>query len=192
MPKKSTPWDADHPLSPADATRLLTRVRVQCDLPDGPTGCWLWKGCTTNKGRPHMNFLSRPVGVRPAVYEAHNGFAPPPGMWVVACDDPACVSPHCVRALPRRVVQRAAAKTGSYSRPDAVRKRTLAIRSKSRFSDALIEQARTMPGNNAEVGRALGMSKTHVRLVRLRTLRAPMQGHWVGLGARTAHTGGAA
>ena len=28
MPKKSTPWDADHPLSPGDATRLLNRVRT--------------------------------------------------------------------------------------------------------------------------------------------------------------------
>lgn len=182
MPKTAKRWDADNPLAPEDAIRLLTRVRVQCDLPDGPQGCWVWQGCVA-KGRAHMHFMGRAIGVRRAVYEAHHGFEPPPGMYVVACDDPDCVAPHCLKALPRALAQKRAVKRGAYVGVAVVQKRTLTRRRNSRFTNEMIERARTMPGTHAAVARELGMDKSYVRLLRLGKARMPMQGLWAGLAA---------
>jgi hypothetical protein len=60
-------------------------------------------------------------------------------------------------------------------------KATITIRAKSRFSDDLVERARSMPGSCVTVAQATGISLAHTKAIRNGTARRPLASPWAGL-----------
>ena len=74
-----------------------------------------------------------------------------------------------------------AAKRGAYSCPIKGAKIAQTVRSKSRFSEALIEDARTAAETAAATARRLGISRSYVKDIRAGKTRRPLASPWAGL-----------
>ena len=166
-------------MTPEQAARILRRVRAQC-VADGD--CLIWTGCVkSGNGQPQANIGPwRGVSLSRLVFAAQHGRAPQANMLVVpACGNRRCMA--CLAEMTRSAAQQRAAERGVYSHPVAVANRTAALRRRSRYSDELIERARTMPGTCVQAAQETGISKSYVRTLRAGLCRVPDVGVWKGL-----------
>lgn len=70
-------------------TRLWTRAHV-----DEATGCWLWRGATTNSGYGLLRIAGISIRANRLAWSLSRKQEIPPGMCVMhICDRPACINP---------------------------------------------------------------------------------------------------
>lgn len=165
--------------TPEAASEFLARVRLRC-TEEG--ACLLWTGATNDGRWPVVWCAGRVVSLRRMVWQATHGRAPRTGHVISpACGEPACIA--CLAERTPRVAMRAAIRRGSFDRADIRIAQQAAGRKRASIPMSVIEQARSMPGSCAEVGRALGMSGSYV--ARLRAGKARSQSSisniWAGL-----------
>lgn len=169
-------------LSPDDAARILRRVLAQCVRDED---CLIWQGCVrASDGRPQAS-ISPWLGVSlpRLVFQARQGRAPQRRMRVVPeCGNRLCLG--CLREVSRSTAQLRASEQGAYSHPLAVARRKEGLRKRSRFSDELVAQVRSLPCSAAEAARITGISPSYVRALRAGVVRAPDVGVWAGLQSR--------
>jgi len=79
----------------ADKAKHITPERFwpRLDYPDGPDGCWLWRGTCGANGYGHISVGGSPRGAHRMAYTFAYGDIPD-GLWVLhRCDTPACCNP---------------------------------------------------------------------------------------------------
>lgn len=159
--------------------RTLRLIRGRCDEIGE---CWIWTGATGGRSSlPCMHREGKTQYVRRVVYELSHDR--PAGRLVVTpkCTNPACVSPRCLEAIPRKLALQRAGQRGAYSSPSKLLLSALAQRARSRYSDELIEQIKASEAGHKQVSRETGMSVSYVRAIRRGEARRDLRNPFAGL-----------
>lgn len=153
-------------------THTLETIKARCTL-DGP--CWIWP--TTGKRRrkswtPSVRHNGKTIAVRRLARGLADGKPVQCNLDVVAeCGNKRCVSPECsfkATGTRRRTLNN---ERGLHFNAATYAKSIATQRARSKFSEELIERARTSTGSLCEVGAQLGMHPTTVHYVRKGVLR---------------------
>lgn len=175
---KAGTWLAQRPVTDLERPGLFDRILAKA-IDDGV--CLIWTGATS-RGCPVMRHRGRLCSVRRLVFEATTGRNVPEGLVPASqCRRSACVSPDCLMVRTVSELRRIDAQRGVYSHPESNLKRRRASLSIAKFSEELVQQARTFEGTCAQAAAATGISLSHVKKIRLGQARVPMTNVWRGL-----------
>lgn len=175
---KAGTWLARRPVTDQERPGLFERILAKV-VEDG--GCLIWVGATARKC-PVIRHRGRTCSVRRLMYEATTGRNVPEGVVPSSrCRNTACVSPDCLMLPTLSELRMIDAQRGVYSHPESNLKRRRAALSAAKFSDELVQQARSFEGTCAQASAATGISLSHVKKIRLGQARVPMTNVWRGL-----------
>lgn len=157
----------------------LDLIKANC-VTEG--NCWIWQAGCKDSGAPVCRHNGKVRTVRRLARELADGKHIPGKREVAAqCGDLRCVSPSCsVKVLTKRRCEMAAAN-GSFDLPARTAKRMLQQRAASKFSEELIEHARTTVGTCAQIAAATGISLGYVKDIRRGVARRSLANPFAGL-----------
>lgn len=143
----------------------LATIKALCEV-DGKH--WIWQFATRDSGASVTRHDSKTVSVRRLVRELTDGKPVAQGLEVTPrCNHALRVSPSCCLQTTTNGRFALAMARGAYSHnPAAVAKRMVRQRAESKYSDALIEQARTAEGTCEQVAERTGISLGYVKDIR--------------------------
>lgn len=176
-------------------THTLESIKARCTV-DGP--CWIWP--TTGKPRrrpqaPTVKHEGKQTYVRRLARMLADRKPVPRNREVVThCDNLRCVSPECSFKVTGKRRRQIRMERGRFVNAATIAKGIATVHARSKFSEHVIQLARTSTGSLREVGAALGMHPTTVHYVRKGTLRMAANNPFAGLQRCNAATsaGGAA
>lgn len=155
-------------------THTLDTIKALCTV-DG--SCWIWPATSSNAaGRPKpptVKHQGKKTYVRRLARALADGRPVQRNLDVMAdCGNKRCVSPECsfkATGARRRQIN---IERGLHFNAATQAKAVAIQRARSKFSEELIERARTSTGSHRQVGAALGMHPTTVHYVRKGVLRS--------------------
>lgn len=166
----------------------LDTIKARCTL-EGD--CWLWPKSTRPNAKPrtpNVRHNGKEVGVRRLVRELADGRPIPHKLEAVArCANLLCVSPQCSMKVSTKRCRQIQIERGHLVNAASKAKRAATLSATSKYSDAVIEQARTAPGSVRQVAAELGMHFTYVHYLRHGKARQAHRNPFAGLLLRPSH-----
>ncbi len=163
-------------------THTLESIKARCTV-DGP--CWIWPASSKPRRKPWapaVRHEGKMIAVRRLARMLADGKAVPRNLDVVAhCDIKRCVSPECSFKATGKRRRQIHMERGRFVNAATRAKGTATQHARSKFSEEVIQQARTSTGSLREVGAALGMHPTTVHYLRAGTLRRAFNNPFAGL-----------
>lgn len=147
-----------------DQLEAYLRLRI-----DEEGECWIWRQRIDRNGVPMANFGGGPGNVRRRIWSLwHPDEEMGKRVASTSCGVRGCVNPEHVIAMPLKMAQRAAAKRGAYSQPEAIAARTRAMQKLSPLHAnlALIRELFQQDVPSKEIAARIGCSPSAIRRVR--------------------------
>lgn len=165
--------------------RTIEEIRARCQ--EGEGDCWIWQGACDGHGRPQIRHGGKAMPVRRVVAGLRQGKEVAPYLVVAAkCQNLMCVSPDCAHITTTRGAAKMAAERGAYHSPAKTAKMAATKRAKSRISESLIEEIRASQESCYVLAARIGVSASHIKMIRRFQARRPSNNPFAGLFTRMA------
>ncbi len=157
----------------------LDDIRARCDI-EGK--CWMWTGALSGGKWPTVWFEGAATPVRRVVWQLSKGKAIPASVCVTCkCGNDLCVCPGCL-------VARVGRRSG---RPATMQRRirmSIALRGRSRITDAMVQDIRTSGESIAVLASRHGLSYSYTDQLRRGVRRKDYSSPFAGLSAGLLRT----
>ncbi len=166
----------------------LDTIKARCTL-EGD--CWLWPASAKPHAKPRtpaVRHNGKTVAVRRLARELADGRPIPHKLEAVArCANLRCVSPECSMKVSTKRSRQIQIERGHLVNAASMAKRAATLSATSKFSEVVIEQARTAQGSTRKVAAELGMHHTYVHYLRQGKARQAHRNPFAGLLLRPSH-----